>query len=272
METVKSLERGLDVLDALVALGSGTVRAVARRAGLTQQATYRCLESLRHKGFAHRNSYREPYRATALHLNWCARLPPEIVLMDAARAPMAELTRRLKWPAVLTAVGDLNLRILETTDHLPGRHRGQKGMRRLSHGASVAFFERPSWALYQAGLTPERARALFREVVARHGAQLFVRDQDFHDMLLARIRTRGYVVFEPLRGPESSVAVPLRVLGGQFFGLELRFIAADVKTAAIKAEFVPALKGAAHAIAAAAAPGLAAGATLAAAVDARPTS
>jgi DNA-binding IclR family transcriptional regulator len=263
METVKSLERGLDVLDALIGLGAGTVRQVAKCAGVTQQAAYRGLESLRRKGLAHRNSYREPYRATAQLLRWAARLSPDAVLADAARGPMAELSRRLKWPAVLAAVGDLDLRILETTDHLPGRHRGVKGMRRFSHGLQVPFFERPSWALYQAALPAERARALFKDVVARHGPQLFVRDQDFHDVLLARIRSRGYVIYEPLRGPESSVAVPVPAGGDRFFGLELRFIAAETKSAAIKTEFVPALQGAARAMAAAAAPGLAALAALA---------
>lgn len=258
METVKSLERGLDVLAALVDIGAGSVRQVARHAGLSQQATYRSLESLRRKGLAHRNSYREPYRATARLLALGAHLSPEVVVMDAARGPLAELTRRLKWPAVLTAVGDQDLRILETTDHLPGRHRAVKGLRRFSHGAAVPFFERPSWALYQAALPPDRARRLFRDVIARHGTQLFVRDQDFHDVLLARIRARGYVVYEPLRGPESSVAVPVPVSGMGFCGLELRFIAAEMKTAAIKAEIVPALQDAARAIAAAAAPGLAA--------------
>lgn len=243
MEEVKGLERGLDVLMALGEMGSGTVRQIAKRAGVSQQAAYRSLESLRRKGFAHRNTYREAYRATTRTLTVGGEISPDVVVMSAARPVMTELTRTLKWPMLLTGLTNTEMTALEATDFLLRRN-----MRGFVHGAKLPFFERPSWALYQAACPPDKARELFAETVAKFGPQLFVRDREFHASLLARIRSQGYVIYDAFRGPEGSIGVPIASTGERFFALELRFVAAEVPRATIKNTFAPALKAAAKAI------------------------
>jgi IclR family mhp operon transcriptional activator len=236
MERNTGVERGLKVLETLVALGSGSVRDVARRAGLTQQASYRMLEALRAAGYVHRSSYRAPYRLTGKLRALGARVATDALVAEAARAGMAELTRRIGWPLLLSRLEGTEAIAIETTDHL-SRHP----LPRIQPGARAPAYLWAS-AVAQVACRPAgESQRLRRQIVAAYGPDMYVTDETLHEKLHHRIRRNGYVIFDALRSEAASAGVPVRVAGVVAFGLDVRFIPRTGRTK-LATELIPRLQ------------------------------
>ena len=253
MEQVKGLERGLEVLNGLVELESGTVREVASHTGLTQQATYRYLESLRRKGFAYRKNYREPYRATTRAFILGGQISTDVAISDCAQPVLDDLARQLEWPVSLTAVMNKEATVLASAEY-----RSHKDLKDFVKSGPLPRFGRPSWALYLALIPPDKAREQYLKDLENHGSQLLVRDPDFYDVLLSRIRSSGHVIYNAFRSPQGSAAVPIHDVEGRLYAIEVRFIEAEIARADVENRLIPAMKSAAGTIRSAADPLLAA--------------
>lgn len=243
-ESTKVLERGLNVLQHVVRTGMGSVREISAGVGMSRPAVYRIMESLHRGGWVYRNSHREAYRVTSKALDMSVMLPPEMLVAEAARPVMNDLTKRTQWPVLLGYNDDVETVIVETTDHL-----AKQPLRRIGAGERIPQYLRGAGAACRSCLAPEEAKRVNKAIIDRYGDQLFSKDEAYREALLDRVRKRGFVIFEPLRSTESSAAVPVKVTGGLVFGLELRFIGSMVKTDLVKAQFVPMLEKAAAQIA-----------------------
>ena len=237
VEATKVLERGLSVLEHVIEAGFGTVRQVSDGVGMSRPATYRIMESLKRCGYVRRDSYRESYKLTSKVLDLCGVISPAVLVCEAARPIMLELTHRTGWPVLLGQIDDTELVVLESTDRQARHH-----LKRIASGDRQPQSLRAAGAVCRASLDLAEARRLSKAIIEKYGDQLFSRDEDYRERLLDRVRARGFVVFEPLRSKEGSVAVPLKLANGSVFGLEMRFIAAMLKGSSLKTQLIPMLE------------------------------
>jgi len=103
---IRAVSRSIEVLKLINRLGSATLTDVARQAGLPYPTAVRIVQTLVHEGLVEGERDRKRYRATRMVQALALGYHDEGALIDAAREPMAETTRRIGWPlTVTTAVG-----------------------------------------------------------------------------------------------------------------------------------------------------------------------
>jgi IclR family mhp operon transcriptional activator len=239
-ESTKVLERGLMVLENITQHGLSSVQEISARTSLSRQAVYRIMESLSRTGFVYRRSQREAYRPTIKALRLAATLPDDAIIGEIARPLMVDITKKTGWPVLLGHLDDIDLAVIETTDVLVKRD-----LKRIDSGDRMPQFRRAAGVICKAFVDPAEAQRINKRTQQKYAAELLTHSEAYRDSLLSRVRKQAYVVFEPLRSKESSVAVPVVCGDGFVMGLELRFLPASVKPDALKDDFIPRLQEAA---------------------------
>ncbi|MBL8628247.1 MAG: helix-turn-helix domain-containing protein [Rhodospirillaceae bacterium] len=242
-ESTKVLERGLMVLEHIVAHGVCNVQQISTETALSRQAVYRILESLSHTGFVYRRSPREAYRPTSKILSVAGQVPIAAIAAETARPLMADITKKTGWPVLLGQLDDLDVVVLEATDTVAKRN-----LKRIISGERIPQFRRAAGVICKAMLDPAEALRINKRTQQKYGPELFTHSAAYRESLLGLARKQGYVIFEPLRSAEGSIGVPVPGPRDSVFGLELRFIAASVKPEAIREDFLPRLQHAAQQI------------------------
>ncbi len=242
-ESTKVLERGLMVLEDITQHGLSSVQDISTRTSLSRQAVYRIMESLSRTGFVYRRSQREAYRPTIKALRLATTLPDDAIIGEIARPLMAEITKKTGWPVLLGYLDDIDLVAIETTDALVKRD-----LKRIDSGDRIPQFRRAAGVICKAFIDPAEAQRINKRTQQKYAAELLTHSEAYRESLLGRARKQGYVIFEPLRSKESSVAVPVTNVDNLVLGLELRFIPAAIKPDALRDDFIPRLQEVAQAI------------------------
>ncbi|HUD30184.1 MAG TPA: helix-turn-helix domain-containing protein [Novosphingobium sp.] len=99
---IRSLSRGIAVLQAINRGGSATLTDIARACNLPFPTVSRLVQSLLHEGLIEREEGRRRYRPTALVQTLAHGFQGDARLVKAARPHIVELTRMVGWPITLS--------------------------------------------------------------------------------------------------------------------------------------------------------------------------
>jgi IclR family mhp operon transcriptional activator len=100
---IRSIGRCIAVLQAINRAGSLTMMDVAHASGVPYPTACRIVQTLLYEGLIEREPARKRYRPTALVQTLSHGFQAHGRLVDASRAHIVELTKRLGWPVSLTS-------------------------------------------------------------------------------------------------------------------------------------------------------------------------
>ncbi|QMW21890.1 IclR family transcriptional regulator domain-containing protein [Sandaracinobacteroides saxicola] len=255
-EHVRSIGRGLAVLQAINRGGSISMMQICREAQVPYPTACRIVATLIDEGMIEREPARKRYRPTALVKTLAVGYQEEDDLIHAARPHIVALCRAVGWPiSVCTRVGN-SMMVRDSTHRLTSLT-----LNNYAPGYTLPLTECSTGKAWLAHADPdERARVLEGlkrlDGPAERMATLLTRDS----RTLEDIRTRGYATqarnsYTATPGKTSSLAVPLfrqHAGGGQELvgAMALIFFASAMPMARAEAQFIPDLKRTATLIAA----------------------
>jgi len=242
---VRSLIRGLDLLQALNRIGECPVATLCGDTGLPRATVYRLLDTLEEEGYVQRDR-----RSGRVRLRYAVRsladgYGDEEWLTHAAMPHMQELADSLVWPIAIATLNGDTMHVRASTslssplalDRVPAGYR----VPILESAIGMACF-----AFSNARVRKETLRLLARTIgrdaaLARTSAAL--------DESVERVRRAGYATrirgFNPRT---SSLAVPILRDATSIAGLNISWHHAALTTREALREFLPRLKIAARRI------------------------
>ncbi len=214
-KAVRSLSRGIAVLEALNRLGTSSALTIARETKIPRPTVYRLLSTLQSEGYVGRSDSQDLFHLRLKVRQLSDGFDNEQWIVNVARPAMATLTKEISWPCDVLALRDLNMVVLETT-HPTSPFSIDKNM----IGRALPLLGSASGLAYLA-FAPEQESAMLLDMLARS------EDPDDRpaawrrriDDLVADTRRRGFAVRQGGRvWPHTgSVALPLR-RDGRVFG------------------------------------------------------
>jgi DNA-binding IclR family transcriptional regulator len=204
---VQSLDRALDVLEALAAGGELGVSDVAARTGLVVSTAHRLLASLADRGYVQQTSAHGRYALGLKVLELAAGMQARTAALCAAARPHLEHIGQVTGETTNLVVLDGDRVVY--VDQVPGRHSvrmftvlGSSALAHTTGSGKAMLAQRPPEAV--ARLYP-RAREPFERLTPRTHATLASLEEDF-----AGIRDRGYALDdEEHEQGVSCVAAPV---------------------------------------------------------------
>jgi len=226
VKSIRSLARGLAVLQLLQGAGPMTLHALHRRAGLPKASLLRILRTLAEAGAVWQRMADGAYVPSYSLAELAGRLDRESELVEVASPVLARLTGEIAFPSVLAVPRLTHMEVIETNaprarvDHIPLGPVGFRiNMLRSAAGrAYVAFCEDAS-----------REAILERLRRSERGGDIRARDPEWVEALIRETRARGFALRDPDFGGDfdagraeadderDSLGVPIR-LGGHVPG------------------------------------------------------
>jgi IclR family mhp operon transcriptional activator len=192
-ETVRSLERGLQVLQVLQANPISSLHGIHQQTGISKPALLRILHTLEKSGFVTRRLADGHYRISS-NLTLLARKRDQYEAVAEAAAPVLDrLCRKVSWPSDL---------MVPAGDHME--------VRESSRMVTPVYFAHQrvgtpiNWVLSAVGraylaFCPEKERerilVLLRE--SDKAENRLARDTKRFDRILAATRSKGYAIRDP---------------------------------------------------------------------------
>ena len=246
---IRSISRGLRVLQAINRGGSITMMQICRDAEVPYPTACRIIETLIADGMVEREPARKRYRATSLVRTLSVGFQDEDGLVAVARPHIVALCHRHGWPiSVATRVGH-SMMVRDSTHKLTSLTFAN-----YSPGYTLPIIECSTGKAYLAFCEPDERAAILSGLRQLDGpaerlATLLLHD----DTLLARICAAGYATqarnsYTAVPGKTSSLAVPI-MAGTKLRGaLALIFFVAAMPMTRAETLFVDDLRRTAEAI------------------------
>ncbi|MGV3634721.1 MAG: IclR family transcriptional regulator domain-containing protein [Pseudorhodoplanes sp.] len=216
-DTMRTLERGLAVLDALSAHESLTLQALHDMTALPKSTLLRALATLEKTGHARRRIADRSWRRTALRSSSPASAIQD-QLIDIGGDVLDEMCARLGWPSDLAVYHDGAMEILETT-----RRKSPYVMNRLAIGFRVPVLLSGLGRAWLAFCSDEERAAIVAALTASNYAfDRTAQDPGHIAALVSETRAKGYgirahgysVRRATLDDKTNGIAVPI-ILQGQ---------------------------------------------------------
>lgn len=254
-EHVRSIGRGLAVLQAINRGGSLSMMQICRDARIPYPTACRIVSTLIEEGMIEREPARKRYRPTALVRTLAVGYQDEDELIHAARPHIVALTRAVGWPvSVCTRVGHAMM-VRDSTHRLTSLT-----LNNYAPGYTLPLTECSTGKAWLAFADADERLAVLDTLARLDGpaermASLLQRDP----RPLLEIRARGYATqarnhYTATPGKTSSIAVPVMrptADGARAEGaIALIFFASAMPMAKAEAQFVEPLRRAAEATAA----------------------
>ena len=115
---VRSLSRGLDILNLLNIRDSATPAELAQELNIPRATVYRLLETMADKNFIYRHSSDNRFRMTDKVRTLSDGFTEEDHMANIARDSLNEITEELVWPVSLATISGIDLIVRENTDRL----------------------------------------------------------------------------------------------------------------------------------------------------------
>jgi len=218
--SVRSLERGLDILALLNRHNGLTVTETAEQVKLPRPTAFRLLRTLERLGYIFRDDADKKYRLTAQVRSLSHGYDQEEWLPKIARPIMVEVCKKILWPlTIVTNMGSQMLVRDSTHDISPfamWRHRG---------GFTIPLLHTAAGQVYLAFCPKDIRQALIDQALsedpnslARHGTtmQTFQRG-------LERIAAEGFAAIKVPDQNHCAVSVPVMVNGEIFAVMSVSF-------------------------------------------------
>lgn len=248
----RSLSRGLAVLVALNGQESATVAELARALRVPRASLYRVLGTLAAEGFVEAHRPDQTWRLTPKVRTLSAGFSDDQYLAALARPELLAITRALRWPVSFGMLSAVSIVVRASTDDA-----SPLAADRFAIGYRMSVLTTATGLCVLAHLD-RPARDALLETLGQGGAQAVPvgRERTTLEARLREIRNRGFSTLDRRRQSTdaTSIAVPVSVPDGMVRGaITVRFAKAAVSLPAAIASFVPAMRAAAHRIAARAA-------------------
>lgn len=246
---IRSLSRGIAVLQAINRGGSLSMMQIARTSEVPYPTACRIVQTLVFEGLIEREPARKRYRPTALIQTLAYGFQGHAALVQAARAHIVELTRHVGWPISLSTHIGHSMVIRDSTHALTSLT-----FNHYYPGYTLPVLECAAGLVYLANLPAEEQSAilqslkLMRNATATHIITLLEKEGMADEIRTQGYATRGHNKFTANPGKTSSIAVPI-FEGGHVAGcLTLAFFSSSTKMGDAVRQFVEPLKASALAI------------------------
>lgn len=205
-DSIRSVERAIDVLQALNRRPLSTLHDLHCETGLPKPSIVRLLRTLEAKGLAAQSSSYGSYQLLGRVKSLASGFHHEPEIVEAAEELMIEFTRREGWPLSM-ALFDVNAVVVRACTirftSLSLEHSSLN--RRLSlvtHALGRAYLAYSS----------PNEQAILRSILkdSRDPEDAAVHDDEAMDRMIAEVHRRGYALRDPVINPRSStMAVPI---------------------------------------------------------------
>jgi IclR family mhp operon transcriptional activator len=225
--SVRSLERGLDILRVLNTHNGLTVTETAELVELPRPTSFRLLRTLERLGYIFRDDADKKFRLTSQVRTLAHGFDEEEWLPKLARPLMVELCKRILWPvAIITNIGTAML-VRDSTHSISPfsmfRHRG---------GFKIPLLHTAAGQMYLAMCPADMREQLINYAVAAD-PQTFVRagvTRANYTRNLERIRAEGHFCIKVPGQNHCSLAVPVMTHDGIFAVLSMSFYPSALTT------------------------------------------
>jgi IclR family transcriptional regulator, mhp operon transcriptional activator len=206
-ESVRSLQRGLDILHEVNISGGIRAGEIAQRVDLPRPTVYRLLQTLEQLGYVIRSASDDRFRVSRRASNLGDGYDNSIVVCQSAGPILSDLARRVIWPIDLSTYENAAMVIQETT-----HTRSPLSIDRGMIGRRLPIMRTSSGRSYLAFCPSEEQR-----VIVRHLRRLDEPEDRPHLdeavlwQMLRETVTRGYGLCNggPFNPKTSSIAVPI---------------------------------------------------------------
>lgn len=247
---IRSLSRGISVLQAVNRGGSLSMMEIARTSEVPYPTACRIVQTLLLEGLIEREPARKRYRPTALVQTLAHGFQGHGRLVQAARPHIVDLTRKIGWPISLATRVGHSMIIRDSTHALTALTFND-----YFPGYALPILESASGIAYLAHISSEEradliaALKLLPTKFSLHIINLIESDTLIEEVRGQGYATRGHNQFTRNPGKTSSIAVPV-FEGDHVAGtLTLAFFSSAVRMGEAVAQFVGPLQNAAASIA-----------------------
>ncbi len=239
VHVIRSLHRGLTVLELLNQHNGAGVSELARLSGIPRSTTYRILENLCLAGYVRRDTESDTYVLTVKVGRLSEGFNDEAWIRQIARPLLRALGQDVVWPVCLLTAHGTAMVVRESTDA-----ESALALDTYLPGTEVPLLTSASGLVYLAHCPPQRREALI-EVLAASADQRdnLARNARLLNRLLSRTRAEGYAL--NLRNPRtkspgkiSTIAVPV-VTAERFIGsLAMHYIDSALSPAEVVTRYL----------------------------------
>lgn len=247
---IRSLSRGLAVLQAVNRGSALSMMEIARSSEVPYPTACRIVQTLLHEGLVEREPSRKRYRPTALVQALAHGFQGDAQLVRVSRPHIVDLTRRVGWPISLSTYVGHSMVIRDSTHALT-----TLTFNHYHPGFTLPILECAAGLTYVANIVEDERRDLIRALkLLPRRANVHVLNLIENESLVEDIRrdgyaTRGFNQFTNNPGKTSSIAVPVLSGEGEVVGaLTLAFFASTTRMSHAISQFVEPLKATAAAI------------------------
>jgi len=245
--SIRSVERAIDLLQALNRRPLSTLHDLHRETGLPKPSLVRLLRTLEAKGLAARSTSYGTYRLLGRVKSLSSGLHREPLIVEAAEDIMVTATERGGWPLCL-ALFDLDAMVVRVcTLPYTALSRGHSAL-----NTRLSLVSRALGRAYLAYCAPHEQKALLE--MLRHSKDpedAAARDEGAMARMIAEVRERGYATRDPRFDAWcASIAVPVREEGRTIAALGLTWTAAEMTLQQATRQHLPDLLATAEAISA----------------------
>ncbi|NQV79375.1 MAG: helix-turn-helix domain-containing protein [Alphaproteobacteria bacterium] len=243
---VRSLVRGLDILQALNRRNGATVTEVAQETSLSRGTVYRMLETLREAGYVFRDSADARYRLTIMVRGLSDGFSDESWVSEIAKPRIEALCKKVVWPIAIATIHGTTMLIRETTDK-----NSPLALRRISGGFRFPILASSAGQAYLA-FCPDEQRETMLDVLSRsntHPSDMMARNPRLMRKILGEVREKGFATTTRPHLNDSAVAVPVLPHGRVVAAISLRYIDSAMSVSTAVGKYLDELKETARDIA-----------------------
>ena len=248
---IRSLVRGIAVLQAVNRGGSLSMMDIARASCVPYPTACRIVQTLQVEGLIEQEPTRKRYRPTALVQTLAHGYHDHTRLVQFARPHLVELTRQVIWPIALATHVGPSMVIRDSTHSLT-----TLTFNNYLPGYSIPMLECASGLVYLAHMPDDERIALLDSLkLLPDRVPVHILHQIEHDNLVTTVREQGYASrgnnhFTRNPGKTSSIGVPIFEKGLVVGALTLSFFSSAIRMVDAIEKFVGPLKDAARDISA----------------------
>lgn len=243
--SVRSLARGLAVMEAVGRLGKASAAQIAAATSIPRPTAYRLLETLFELGYVQREGLRDGYSLALRVRELALSCRVDDWIAEIAQPHLTRLSNEVVWPCDLATYQN-GVMVIRATTH---RH-SPLSLERISIGRSIPMLTTAMGRTYLA-FCSESERNAIGEALDR--TDLPERDDMRHPVLLQReleaTRQRGYGI--RIRGAQpktSSIAAPVMAGDVMVACVNINWIDSAVDPATIVERHLQSLKATAQSI------------------------
>lgn len=207
---IRSLSRGIAVLQAINRGGAVSMTEIARTSQVPYPTACRIVQTLMHEGLIEREPSRKHYRPTALVQTLSHGFQGHARLVQVARPNIVELTRKVGWPISLATHVGHSMVIRDSTHSLTALTFSS-----YFPGYAMPIVESAAGLVFLSYLPPEEregiltAMKLLPDKATTHVIALFEKEGLAEQIVAQGYATRAHNTFTRNPGKTSSIAVPI---------------------------------------------------------------